>query len=63
MRHRMAERPHLRFCSMGPLSTFELMGFERTRRIGKHKWVVTRTIRDGCGPSTDSHWAVHKIER
>lgn len=32
------------FLFNGALSTFERLGFERSRRIGKHKWVVTRTI-------------------
>jgi GNAT superfamily N-acetyltransferase len=27
------------------LSTFERHGFKRSRLIGKHKWVVTRTVR------------------
>ena len=33
------------FLFNGALSTFERHGFKRTRLIGKHKWVVTRTIR------------------
>ena len=28
----------------GALSTFERLGFERSRLIGKHKWVVSRTV-------------------
>ena len=32
------------FLFNGVLSTFERFGFERSRLIGKHKWVVTRTI-------------------
>jgi GNAT superfamily N-acetyltransferase len=32
------------FLFNGALSTFERLGFERSRLIGKHKWVVTRTI-------------------
>ncbi|NBB23571.1 GNAT family N-acetyltransferase [Porphyrobacter sp. SLTP] len=32
------------FLFNGALSTFERLGFERTRLIGKHKWVVTRII-------------------
>ncbi len=28
----------------GSLSTFERLGFERSRLIGKHKWVVTRHV-------------------
>lgn len=33
------------FLFNGSLSTFERHGFERSRLIGKHKWVVTRTVR------------------
>jgi GNAT superfamily N-acetyltransferase len=32
------------FLFNGSLSLFERVGFNRSRRIGKHKWVVTRTI-------------------
>ena len=32
------------FLFNGALSTFERHGFARSRRIGKHKWVVTRTV-------------------
>ena len=32
------------FLFNGSLSTFERLGFERSQLIGKHKWVVTRTI-------------------
>jgi GNAT superfamily N-acetyltransferase len=32
------------FLFNGALSTFERLGFERSRLIGKHKWVVTRTV-------------------
>lgn len=32
------------FLFNGALSTFESLGFERSRLIGKHKWVVKRTI-------------------
>ncbi|MGL6208679.1 MAG: GNAT family N-acetyltransferase [Paracoccaceae bacterium] len=32
------------FLFNGTLSTFERLGFERSRKIGKHKWVVTLTI-------------------
>lgn len=32
------------FLFNGALSTFDQLGFERSRRIGKHKWVVTRTV-------------------
>ena len=33
------------FLFNGTLSTFERLGFKRSHRIGKHKWVVTRTVR------------------
>ena len=33
------------FLFNGALSTFERLGFKRSRKIGKHKWVVTRTVR------------------
>ncbi len=32
------------FLFNGALSTFEGAGFERDRKIGKHKWVVTLTV-------------------
>ncbi|MBI1238631.1 MAG: GNAT family N-acetyltransferase [Alphaproteobacteria bacterium] len=32
------------FLFNGALSTFERLGFERSRLIGKHKWVVTKTV-------------------
>ena len=32
------------FLFNGALSTFEALGFERSRLIGKHKWVVTLTV-------------------
>lgn len=32
------------FLFNGALSTFESLGFERSRQIGKHKWVVTLTV-------------------
>jgi GNAT superfamily N-acetyltransferase len=32
------------FLFNGALSTFENLGFERTRLIGKHKWVVSLTL-------------------
>lgn len=35
------------FLFNGALSTFERLGFERSRLIGKRKWVVTRTIPPG----------------
>ena len=33
------------FLFNGALSTFERYGFKRSRQIGKHKWVVTKTVR------------------
>jgi GNAT superfamily N-acetyltransferase len=33
------------FLFNGALSTFERLGFKRSGLIGKHKWVVTRTVR------------------
>lgn len=33
------------FLFNGSLATFERHGFEKSRLIGKHKWVVTRTVR------------------
>lgn len=35
------------FLFNGSLSMFVRHGFERSRQIGKHKWVVTRTIKLG----------------
>lgn len=32
------------FLFNGALSTFDRHGFERSRKIGKHKWVVTLTV-------------------
>lgn len=32
------------FLFNGTLSMFERQGFKRSRKIGKHKWVVTRTV-------------------
>jgi GNAT superfamily N-acetyltransferase len=32
------------FLFNGSLSTFERLGFRRSRLIGKHKWVVTRSV-------------------
>jgi GNAT superfamily N-acetyltransferase len=32
------------FLYNGALSTFEALGFARDRRIGKHRWVVTRVV-------------------
>lgn len=33
------------FLFNGAVSTFERFGFKRSRQIGKHKWVMTRTVR------------------
>ena len=33
------------FLHNGSLSMFEAQGFQRTRRIGKHRWVVNRMVR------------------
>ncbi len=33
------------FLFNGALTTFERAGFKRSRQIGKHKWVVARTVR------------------
>ncbi len=33
------------FLFNGSLAVFERHGFKRSRRIGKHKWVATRTVR------------------
>jgi len=32
------------FLYHGPLSTYEQLGFVRDRKIGKHRWVVKRTV-------------------
>ena len=32
------------FLYNGALSTYERLGFRRDRKIGKHRWVVTRTV-------------------
>jgi GNAT superfamily N-acetyltransferase len=32
------------FLFNGALSTYEKLGFARDRKIGKHRWVVTRTV-------------------
>jgi len=32
------------FLFHGALSTFEQLGFTRNRQIGKHRWVVTKTV-------------------
>ena len=33
------------FLFNGALSTYERLGFERDRKIGKHRWVVTRVVK------------------
>jgi GNAT superfamily N-acetyltransferase len=35
------------FLFHGALSTFEKHGFVRDRKIGKHRWVVTRVVEPG----------------
>jgi hypothetical protein len=32
------------FLYMGARSTFEKLGFARDRKIGKHRWVMTKTV-------------------
>ena len=32
------------FLFNGALSTYEALGFTRDRMIGKHRWVVTKTV-------------------
>jgi hypothetical protein len=32
------------FLNNGTVSMFESRGFERTRRLGKHHWVVTKVV-------------------
>ncbi|MFF4019714.1 GNAT family N-acetyltransferase [Streptomyces sp. NPDC001843] len=38
------------FLYNGTLALFESRGFARTRRLGKHHWVVSRTVRPVTGP-------------
>jgi hypothetical protein len=33
------------FLHNGTVAMFESRGFERTRRLGKHHWVVTKVVR------------------
>ena len=33
------------FLYNGALSTYEKLGFTRTRQIGKHRWVVTKLVK------------------
>ena len=35
------------FLFNGALSTYEQLGFVRDRKIGKHRWVVTKTVKVG----------------
>jgi GNAT superfamily N-acetyltransferase len=35
------------FLFNGALSTYETLGFVRDRKIGKHRWVVTKTVAPG----------------
>jgi GNAT superfamily N-acetyltransferase len=37
------------FLFNGALSTYEALGFARDRRIGKHRWVVTRVVEPAAG--------------
>jgi hypothetical protein len=32
------------FLFNGALSTYETLGFARDRKIGKHRWVVTKVV-------------------
>jgi GNAT superfamily N-acetyltransferase len=42
------------FLFNGALSTYEKLGFTRTRKIGKHRWVVTRVVEPrGCEGEND----------
>ena len=38
------------FLFNGALSTYEWLGFTKDRKIGKHRWVVTRTVEPTAGP-------------
>jgi GNAT superfamily N-acetyltransferase len=39
------------FLFHGALSTYEKLGFVRDRKIGKHRWVVTRAVEPAAEPS------------
>jgi GNAT superfamily N-acetyltransferase len=41
------------FLYNGALSTYETLGFTRDRRIGKHRWVVTKLVEPAPGPTFD----------
>ena len=36
------------FLFNGALSTYEQLGFVRDRKIGKHRWVVAKTVKRGA---------------
>jgi hypothetical protein len=38
------------FLYNGALSTYERLGFIRDRKIGKHRWVVTKAVEQARGP-------------
>lgn len=38
------------FLYHGSLSTFERLGFKRERKIGKHRWVVSKQVRGASTP-------------
>lgn len=38
------------FLYNGALSTYDSSGFVRDRKIGNHRWVVTRTVQPGSTP-------------
>jgi GNAT superfamily N-acetyltransferase len=46
----------------GALSTYEKLGFTRSRMIGKHRWVVTRVVEPGftTGDATEPARAVDR---
>jgi hypothetical protein len=39
------------FLFHGALSTYERLGFVRDRKIGKHRWVVTKTVEPNSHPT------------
>jgi GNAT superfamily N-acetyltransferase len=39
------------FLFNGALSTYESLGFVRDRKIGKHRWVVTKVVESRAGPA------------
>ena len=48
------------FLFNGALSTYEKLGFTRDRRIGKHRWVVTRIVETTS--SASSTWLLPMLE-